>query len=145
MVKGLPDTSKLPPEAYHPLRNGSDYVDTEGKTWRYEDYTIQNEQPFSYAYITDTLYLPELAVRFAEIGINTLYHETTFMVDLQEKAKTTCHSTTKEAAEFALKSGAKRLLVGHFSSRYKDLEPLLEEVKQIFPDSFLAVDGARFE
>ena len=142
--KELPDASKLPPEAYPILRNGKDYMDTEGKTWLYEDYTIQNDLPFAYAYITDTLYMPKLASRFAELEISILYHEATFMNELKDKALTTCHSTAREAAEFAVKCRAKQLLVGHFSSRYKDLEPLLNEAKAIFPNSFLAVDGAKF-
>ncbi len=139
------DASKLPPEAYSVLRNGKDYIDTEGKTWHSEDYTIPNDTPFSYAYITDTLYMPQLANRFADIEINTLYHEATFMNDLKEKAINTFHSTAVEAAEFANISGANRLLIGHFSSRYKDLEPMLQEARDVFPNTFLAVDGARFE
>ena len=142
--KELPDASKLSPEAYPVLRSGKDYMDNEGKTWLYEEYTIPNDLPFAYAYISDTLYMPKLASRFAELEINTLYHEATFMDELKEKAITTCHSTAKEAAEFAVVSSAKRLLIGHFSSRYKDLEPLLNEAKAIFPNSFLAVDGAKF-
>ena len=143
--KELPNASKLPPEAYPVLRSGKDYIEPAGKTWHYEDYTIPNDHAFSYAYITDTLYLPQLANRFAEIEINTLYHEATFMDDLKDKAIHTFHSTAKEAAEFAAKSGVKRLLIGHFSSRYKDLDPVLQEAREIFPDTFLAIDGARFE
>jgi len=142
--KDLPDASKLPPEAYPVLRHGKDYIDPDGKTWLQEDYTIPNEPPFVYAYITDTLYMPKLASRFADLEISTLYHEATFMNDLKEKAVTTCHSTAKEAAEFAVKCKAQRLLIGHFSSRYKDLEPLLNEAKEIFPNTFLAVDGEKF-
>jgi len=143
--KELPNASKLPPDAYQVLRNGEDYTDQEGNNWDYQDYTIPNEPPFSYAYITDTLYLPQLADRFAALKINTLYHETTFMDDLKDKAINTLHSTTKEAAEFATKARVKRLLIGHFSSRYKDLDPLLIEAKEIFSNTYLAVDGTRFE
>ncbi len=136
---------KLPNESYPVLRSGHDFTDKTGKVWEFEKYTLPNEEPFSYMYITDTTYLPELAEQLSRYKVHTLYHEATFLDELKDKAKITCHSTAKEAAEFAVKAGVKRLILGHFSSRYKDLEPLLNEARELFGEVFLATDGAGFE
>ena len=110
----------------------------------FEELTIPNDPPSSYAYITDTLFEPGIAASLKGHQIDLLYHESTFLHELKDKAIATYHSTAKEAAEFANISGVKKLLIGHFSSRYKDLEPLLTEAKEIFPETYLAIEGERF-
>ncbi|MBE0647946.1 MAG: ribonuclease Z [Bacteroidales bacterium] len=94
----------------------------------------------SYAYCSDTAY-DERIIPFVS-GVDLLYHETTFMQDRAASAADKLHSTTIEAATIARKSKVKKLLIGHFSARYDDLIPLLEEARSVFPETFLAEDGA---
>lgn len=97
------------------------------------------EEKRSYAYCSDTAY-DERIIPFIR-HVSLLYHETTFMQEKAKAAADKMHSTTVEAATIALKSRVKKLLIGHYSARYEDLQPLLEEVKAIFPDALLAEDG----
>ncbi len=110
-----------------------------------EDMVISNEEaayipyePRSYAYCSDTAPFPELAewVR----GATLLYHEATFPDAMSEMAAKTFHSTTFQAARTALDAGVKRLLVGHYSSRYPDVSFFLDELRSIFPATDLAHD-----
>ena len=77
-------------------------------------------------------------------GVDLLYHEATFMNDLEERAGLTFHATSGQAARVAKDAGVRKLIVGHFSSRYKDLQPLLQEAREIFPESYLAIEGETF-
>ncbi|MBZ0244027.1 MAG: ribonuclease Z [Bacteroidales bacterium] len=95
----------------------------------------------AYAFCADTAYHEPITDYIK--GASLMYHEATFMQDLQELASKTLHSTTVDAATIAKKSGAKQLLIGHFSSRYKDLDPLLAEAKSVFPNTEIAFDGLK--
>ena len=95
--------------------------------------------PRRYAFFSDTLYTPALADLIR--GADLLYHEATFLEDLKERAAQTHHSTARQAAQIAHDAGVKRLLLGHFSSRYKALEPLLHEAQAVFPTVELAIEG----
>lgn len=99
--------------------------------------------PRSYAYCSDTAPFPELAewVR----GVDLLYHEATFPEEMADMAASTYHSTTVQAAQCARDAGAGRLIVGHYSSRFPDVRPFLDELRGIFPESDLAADGNIFE
>jgi ribonuclease Z len=142
--KQLPDAQKLPVDAYPLFRQGKNYTDPFGKTWNHLEHTLPNDPPFTYAYITDTLYLPKLAYTLSHHQIDILYHEATFLEELKEKAIITFHSTAGQAAAFAMKASVKKLLIGHFSSRYKDPEVLLDEAVKIFPNTALALEGEKF-
>ncbi len=96
----------------------------------------------SYAFCSDTCYLPSL--RPLLWGVSTLYHETTFAHAFLSRAETTFHTTAEQAAQLAKDCDVQKLLMGHFSARYRDLNPLLEEAKAIFPASFLALEGHTF-
>jgi ribonuclease Z len=133
----------VPYEAYAVLRRGDDFTGPDGKVYSAAYYTIPNKPPVSYAYVTDTRYLPELATQLGPVDL--LYHESTFLSDLNHKAENTLHSTAKDAGEFAKLNGAKKLIIGHFSSRYKDLRPLEAEAQKIFPDTSLALEGQTFK
>jgi ribonuclease Z len=102
----------------------------------------QEGNPRSYAFCSDTRYTPQLQELL--FGVATLYHETTFSHSMVNRAEVTYHSTASQAAQLAKDCCAGKLLMGHFSARYKDLNPLLEEAKSIFPDSYLAVEGITF-
>jgi ribonuclease Z len=78
-------------------------------------------------------------------GINLLYHEATFMEEEKDKARETKHSTAAEAADIALRSGVQKLLIGHFSARYRELEPMLMEAREVFANTELAIEGSTFE
>ncbi len=106
---------------------------------RHADVSAPAAPPRRYAFCSDTLYTPALAdlVR----GADVLYHEATFLEDMRERAAQTHHSTARQAALLARDAGVKRLLIGHFSSRYKTLEPLLAEAQAVFPTAELALEG----
>jgi ribonuclease Z len=96
----------------------------------------------SYAYCSDTAYSPEL-VPFLE-GVHLLYHEATFTENLAARAKETMHSTARQAAMLARDAHARQLLLGHFSSRYKDVDQLEEEAVAVFPETVMAGEGRTF-
>lgn len=98
--------------------------------------------PRSYAYCTDTLYSGKV-VSLVQ-GVDLLYHEATFAAADKALAKETGHTTSAQAAEAAVKSGAERLLIGHFSGRYKDIEPLAAEARQVFPATEAAIEGRTY-
>ena len=89
--------------------------------------TDKNTDSFTYAYCTDTRFSKQLVNKLE--GVKLLYHETTFMHDLKERADKTGHSTTIEAVTIAKKAKVDRLLIGHYSQRYRDLDELLLEAK----------------
>ena len=95
--------------------------------------------PRRYAFCADTIYTPALAELVR--GVDLLYHEATFLHDMRERAAQTYHSTARQAAELAHTAEVHRLLIGHFSSRYKQLEAHLQEAREIFPWTELATEG----
>ncbi len=106
---------------------------------RHTDVSGPAEPPRRYAFCSDTLYTPALADLIR--GADLLYHEATFLEDLRERAAQTHHSTARQAALLARDAGVGRLLIGHFSSRYKTLDPLLTEAQTVFPTAELALEG----
>ena len=100
-------------------------------------------EPRSYAYCSDTAPFPELAQWIK--GVSLLYHEATFPSEMSEMAEKTFHSTTLQAAQMALDAGVKRLLVGHYSSRFPSVDFYLDQLRSVFPDSYLAYDGDKVE
>ena len=98
-----------------------------------------NREPRTYAFCTDTIFDPSLAAYFK--GCDLLYHEATYGNKELSRAISTAHSTAKQAAEMAQLAGAKQLLIGHFSARYKDTTGLLDEAREIFANTIEAIDG----
>lgn len=105
--------------------------------------TMRVRQPRSYAYCSDTAYSEEI-LSFIH-GVDLLYHEATFMHDMVAVAREKMHSTALEAATIAVKAQVKKLMIGHFSARYDDLQPLLDEARSLFPETILATDGEKIE
>jgi len=97
----------------------------------------------SYAYCTDTVYSEKIIPMIRNSDV--LYHEATFTHDRQADARAKFHSTAREAATIALKAGVKKLLIGHYSARYKELDELLEEARTVFPETHLATDGLKIQ
>jgi len=124
------------------IKLGSDYTDRHGIVHKNEDLTKAPTPAKVYAYCSDTGYYPKM-IPFIK-NADLLYHETTFMQDMVANADEKQHSTTIQAANIALKAEVKKLLIGHYSARYDELEPLLKEVKSVFENAELAVEGERF-
>jgi ribonuclease Z len=125
------------------LKRGFDVVDEEGNILhKNTELTYSPRKSRSYAYCSDTAYNEMILEKLTNIDI--LYHEATFSVDEESKATETQHSTAAQAATIALKAGVTTLLLGHFSARYKELDPILEEAKKIFPNVQLALEGNTF-
>ena len=83
---------------------------------------------------------PEVLIEKVK-GVDLLYHEATFKKEFSERAKETGHSTTFDAATIAKRAEVKNLLIGHFSQRYRNLDELLIETKEIFQNTYLAESG----
>ena len=135
---------KLPddvPVAYlKQLKDGVDVWDDDGQlVYAAADYTEPSPPPRSFAYCSDTRYVEALIPQIQ--GVSLLYHEATFLQDNVERAAEVYHSTAQQAATIAAKAGAERLLIGHFSSRYKQFAPFLDEARAVFPETYLAVEG----
>jgi ribonuclease BN (tRNA processing enzyme) len=121
------------------IKNGKDWANARGKTIPNTELTEHPLAPKSYAYCSDTAYFENIIPIVSEVDL--LYHEATFSNELYELAKQSGHSTATQAAEIAKAAKVKKLLLGHFSSRYKNPQILLDEAKSIFPNTLLANDG----
>lgn len=125
------------------LKKGEDIYSEEGELlYKNEDMTRNPRKSFKYAYCSDTKY-NESIIPIIE-GAHMIYHESTFIEEHMDRASTTYHSTAKEAATIAKKASVGKLLLGHFSARYKDLEPILSEAREVFQESYLAIEGEEF-
>tara|TARA_B100001245_G_C22858757_1_gene412854 strand:- start:159 stop:1076 length:918 start_codon:yes stop_codon:yes gene_type:complete len=134
---------KLTPVQATMLRNGEDLYTESGDLYiKNSEVTFPPKEPYSYAYCSDTKLIPALVDRLKDVDL--VYHESTFMDDMKERAESTYHTTAKQAAQLAKDANVKRLLLGHFSTRYKDLNPLLAEARTIFKESYLAEEGKKF-
>lgn len=143
LIKSKLEAEKLPLEAIQSLRKGMDYIGVDGSFYPVREYCYPQEATRTYAYCSDTIYWPELKEYIA--GVDLLYHESTFLDAEKERAELTMHSTAGQAASIAATSSVKKLILGHFSSRYKDLNPMLEEAKPIFENVELSVEGETYQ
>jgi ribonuclease Z len=134
---------KIPVHLLPKIKAGADFTDADGSVHPNSVITIDPPTPRTYAFCSDTAYFEDIIPTVQ--GADVLYHETTFMNNRESNAADKFHSTTGQAATIALKAGAKKLLIGHYSARYDDLQPLLDEARAVFPETELAVDGKIFE
>jgi ribonuclease Z len=123
-------------------KRGEDIVLSSGEVIPNSELTYIPFKPRSYAYLSDTNYSAKAAERVK--GVDLLYHETTYAQSEEMWAKGRGHSTTFDAAKVALKAEAKRLIIGHFSSRYKDHAVLRDECRTIFENTDIANEGDTF-
>jgi len=121
------------------LHNREDYISPENSIIKNELLTLPMPLPKTYAYCADTLYDEQLIDKINNVDL--LYHEATYLDDLKERAAKRFHSTTKEAALIAKKAGAKKLLLGHFSSMYESLDEFITEACSVFENTELALEG----
>jgi ribonuclease Z len=142
IIREKAEALNIPVEYFPALKSGTDYKDADGKIYPATELTEEADEPKCYAYCSDTIcswtYLEQIK------GVDTLYHEATFMHDMLQRAEETYHTTALQAGEIAKKAGVKQLLIGHFSARYRDLIPLLEESRSAFTNTQLAVESQTF-
>jgi ribonuclease Z len=133
----------VPVQYLKQLKEGQDIVDESGAVqYAAAEYTVPGLPPRSYAFCSDTRYIAELPQQLR--GVNLLYHEATFLDDNAARAAEVFHSTARQAATVAAEAGVGQLLIGHFSSRYKQYELFLEEARSVFPATYLAEEGETF-
>jgi len=133
----------IPPVRIPAIKKGEDFIAPDGTIVKNEDITLSPRQPLSYAYCSDTRYFKRLA-SFVK-GVSLLYHEATFDKTKEDLAKTTGHSTTLDAAKTAVGANVGSLIIGHFSARYKDISPLVDEARTVFSATYPAIDGMTYE
>ena len=133
------DFYQVPRCCYPAILLGESYTAQDGSIIPNNRLTKPGRIPRRYAYCSDTEYFPNLIEQVR--GVDLLYHEATFGEDLRARLATTAHSTAREAATIALKAEVKRLLIGHYSSRYTDVTPLLDEARSVFPNTTAAQEG----
>ncbi len=134
--------AEIPVSFYGSLQAGLDYITSKGKRIPNEDVTIGAERGKKYAFCADTKYDEGIIPHI--YGADMIYHETTYLDNLRDKAIERFHSTTKQAALIARKAMVSKLLIGHFSSKYSTLEMFLQEAKEIFPETELAIEGVTY-
>lgn len=131
---------KVPKSFYENLHRGEDFINSNSERIKNEILTIPVAPPKSYAYCADTAFYSAIADKIKAVDL--VYHESTYLEELSKKAAERFHSTSKQAATIAKMAGAKRLLLGHFSSMYETLEPFKEEAREIFENTEIAEEGA---
>ncbi len=124
---------------YNKLTKGENVFNEKGKEIDFREVTSKGSKNKSYAFCSDTTYFPNIIKKISNVDL--LYHESTFLEKDREKAKLTWHSTAKDAAKIARDAKIDKLIIGHFSSRYENLDLFINEVKQIFQNVELAYDG----
>ena len=143
IIKACIDKYQIPRVRIPAIKKGEDFITSDGTLVKNEDLTLPPPEPLSYAYCSDTKYFRRLA-SFVN-GVSLLYHEATFDKSKEDLAELTGHSTTVDAAKTALKAKVGALIIGHFSARYKDIEPLVDEARALFPETYAAIDGRSYE
>lgn len=136
------DFFEIPIKMIPSIKKGADFTLPSGEIVENHRLTKKPYKPRSYAFCSDTLYNEKIVPLVKNVDL--LYHEATFMNDQKKLAKKTYHTTAEQAGLIAERAGVDRLIIGHFSTRYYDLQPLLEECRSVFPNSDLALDGLTF-
>jgi len=126
------DFYEIPVSQIQNIKNGQDYTLPDGTIVPNERLVTPSESPRSYAYVSDTKYMPQLASQLQ--GVTTLYHEATYGDDNLAMAEKYNHSTARQAAMVARDAGVGQLLLGHYSSRYDNERVLLRQAAEVFPN-----------
>jgi ribonuclease Z len=130
------DFYHIPTSQIQNIKNGADWTTEDGELIPHSRLVLPADAPRSYAYCSDTRYLPDLHLQLQ--GVSTLYHESTYGEDNLAMAEKYYHSTARQAATVARDAGVGQLILGHYSSRYDDEQVLLSEARQVFPNARLA-------
>jgi len=143
IIKEKIDEYQIPTVRIPAIKKGEDFLMPDGSVIPNSELTLPPPEPLSYAYCSDTMYFKKLASYI--LGVTLLYHEATFDKSLNRLAEITGHSTTLDASKTALNAGAGSLIIGHFSSRYKSISFLVEESRELFADTYAAIDGKSYD
>lgn len=144
--KLLPDKAAaagIPASFYDRLKNGEDYVDKAGRIIRNEMLTTEGPSEKRYAFCADTRYTDSFMEHIK--GVDMIYHESTYLSDNEDRATERYHSTAAQAAMIARDAGVKQLLLGHYSSRYREIEDFATEAAAIFPNVVATEEGNAYE
>ncbi len=133
---------EIPNEYFPLLKQGNTISLPDGRSIGPDEVLLEPDPPLSFAYCSDTCYHEELIEHIKHTRL--LYHEATFLTNLKDRAIATCHSTAEDAGKIAKQAEVGGLILGHYSARYKDLQPLLEEARAVFPITALAREGHIF-
>jgi ribonuclease Z len=133
---------EIPVSFFSSLQAGLDYITPRGKRIPNEEVTDKPDRGKKYAFCADTKYDESIIPHI--YGADMIYHETTYLDNMRDKAIERFHSTTKQAALIARKAMVRKLLIGHFSSKYATLEQFLQEAKEVFPETELALEGVTY-
>ncbi len=139
IIREMIDFYHIPVRRIQEIKNGADYLTPEGALILNEHLTCPGNPARIYAYCSDTAYAPEIIPHIKNVDL--LYHEATFAESELVRAEETFHSTARQAAEIAVAAGVKKLIIGHYSSRYSEIGSLLKEALAVFPHTELAVEG----
>lgn len=141
--RDMADFYGIPVSRFDSIKADADWTTEEGEVVPNERLTTPSEPPRSYAYCSDTRYMPELHKMLT--GVTTLYHESTYGMDQQLLAEKYNHSTARQAAMVARDAGVRQLILGHYSSRYENEKILLDEAREVFENSRLSDEMAVFD
>lgn len=133
---------EIPSAFFAQLADGEDYARKDGTVVRNDWVTLPPLRARRYVYCADSIYDEDLVPWMQDADL--VYHETTYLHDLAQRAADRFHSTSVQAATLARMAGARRLLIGHFSSKYTELQPFLDEAVPVFPHTELALEGATY-
>lgn len=134
---------EIPSSFYNRLKDGEDYTRKDGTIIQNSLVTDPAQPGKTYAFCADTKYDESIIPHIQNADM--IYHETTYLDHLRERAESRFHSTTRQAATIALKAGVKKLLIGHFSSKYDTLEEFESEAREVFPSTELALEGVAYK
>jgi ribonuclease Z len=129
----------IPVKSIYRIKKGEDFTQPDGTIIPNKKITLPQFRQRTYAFCTDTAYLPDLHKQIQNVDL--LYHEATFDKSMENKAESTYHSTARQAGLVARASNAKKLLIGHFSSRYKNIDFLVNEARSEFENTEAANEG----
>jgi len=142
LIKEEIERLNIPISFYTSIKKGADYTAPDGTVYSNGSLSFDSADPRTYCYCSDTLPVEKYYLQITNADL--LYHESTFLNAMLDRAKETHHTTALQAGQIALNNRAKKLLIGHFSARYKVLDELLEEARSVFPNTELAIEGKTF-
>ena len=143
IIREMIDFYQIPVSQIHKIKKGEDFITADGETVPNERLTMPPTPPKRFAYCSDTAF-NETIIPLIE-GVDCLYHEATFAEDELKRAAKTMHSTSYQAADIAKKAKVKKLIIGHYSARYSNQEVILEEARNVFPNTILGEDMMSYE
>jgi ribonuclease Z len=143
MIKEKIEEYEIPYTQMPAIKAGADFILPDGTCIPNAEITTDPPAPRSFAFCSDTAYSDEVVS--CVNGVDLLYHEATFTNEHQREAEIAFHTTAAQAASVASQAGVGKLLMGHFSGRYKDLDQHLKEARSVFPESHCVEEGVVYE